>query len=146
MDLQSSQAIERIRNTLVYKRNKTDTVEMMMHNDRIRLMVALKFGGFSRLGLTPSGGLPAGPSRSARISAAICSEDDEGTISIENSTGQRLRCLAGRAMNLMECRRRGGLRPGISPHSLPHSLWKITHGFTNQRPMETVEFEYELHR
>ena len=46
---------------------------MARHNAKIGTMIASRFGGFIKLGVTPAGGFPAGPFRSACIAAWTCS-------------------------------------------------------------------------
>ncbi len=54
-----------MRKNFEYNRMVTAKVEATIQRVMVGMMIALRFGGLSRLGATPSGGTPAGPFKSA---------------------------------------------------------------------------------
>lgn len=68
-NLQSSHASARRMNTLVYMRNRTARVLKLIHKAKVKVRNTSRFGGSWRLGITPAGGLMAGPSSSVRSAA-----------------------------------------------------------------------------
>ena len=86
----------------MYKRKRTDTVERAMHIVSIGMMVASRFDGFSTLGSTPYGGLPAGPSNNACISRSEDGGGGEAPIMVTDRTILGLitsRCSNGDDLN-----------------------------------------------
>ena len=63
--LQSSYAHDRIRNFLVYKRVRTASVGRVTQNANVTATDRSKYGGSLNSGVTPAGGVPAGPFRMA---------------------------------------------------------------------------------
>lgn len=61
-DLQSSNAVFRRRNILVYIRNRMNRVENVIKSVNIIITRRRRFGGSTKLGTTPGGGTIAGPS------------------------------------------------------------------------------------
>ena len=61
--LQSSYAVDLMRNSFVYMRIKTAAVDEVMHIVMVMMTRTLRFGGSWKFGMTPGGGVPAGRSR-----------------------------------------------------------------------------------
>ena len=62
-DLQSSYAIDRIMNSLVYIRRRTARLPAASASTVVKMTKVLRFGGSSKLVAIPAGGAPAGPLR-----------------------------------------------------------------------------------
>jgi len=56
-----------MRRSFEYKRMVTARVEATVHAVMVEMIIALRSGGLSKLGTTPTGGTPAGPFKRTNI-------------------------------------------------------------------------------